>query len=90
MVVVTNGERRKHPDFIKNVFLGVRSSPQQSRYLASKMLEPSVKTRSIELSIYTSDLCDRAPAFCLAASAMYEAVSRWDIIEDVTEKMGGA
>jgi len=28
------------------------ASPQQSRYLASKMLEPSVKARSIELSSY--------------------------------------
>ena len=52
MVVITNGETGKHPDFIKRVFLGVRSSPQQSRYLANKMLKPSVKTRSIELSSY--------------------------------------
>ena len=52
MVVVTNAERGKHPDFIKSVFLGVRSSPQQSRSLASKMLEPIVKTRSIELLSY--------------------------------------
>ena len=52
MVVVTNGERGKHPNFIKSVFLGVRSSPQQSRYLANKMLEPSVKARSIDLLSY--------------------------------------
>ena len=52
MVVVTNGETGKHPDFIKSVFLGVRSSPQQSRSLASKMLEPIVKARSIERSSY--------------------------------------
>ena len=52
MVVVINGERGKHPDFIKSVFLGVRASPQQSRYLANKMLEPSVKARSIELLSY--------------------------------------
>ena len=68
MVVVTNAERGKHPDFIKSVFLGVRSSPQQSRYLASKMLEPSVKTRSIELSSYILYIIGRGarpPLFAL-------------------------
>jgi hypothetical protein len=67
MVVVTNGERGKHPDFIKSVFLGMPASPQQSRSLASKMLEPIVKTRSIELLSYILYIIGRGarPLFAL-------------------------
>ena len=72
MVVVTNGERGKHPDFIKSVFLGVRESPQQSRYLARKILEPSVKTKSIELSSYILYIIGRGsrPPLFAAAQAL--------------------
>jgi len=68
MVVVTNGERGKHPDFIKSVFLGVRASPQESRSLATKMLEQSVKARLIELSsyiLYIRPVRSRPPLFAL-------------------------